>query len=307
MPDNVFAVEDELEEQPLEETQAQVATSEPEAGTGGNEAEGDDDLFSFLDNDAGPDEEAPVEEAEETEAAPEATLPPVPAATPFDKLTEQFATFLERQNTPAPVAAPAPPVWVPPFERPEIIQKMAELEEQAIFSPDAARELRLLERKALQEENTYNTNLALAAQRDQLLGINALTTVRDSAYNALKSTASYVDRASFDAAEAEFIQDVFAGDQASYAAMAKNPQIRKQIANNAKVLAIETRAKTQAKPTAKPTTTARAAAPTTQTKPAPRSTGTGRDWASIDKRFAEDPDFEQNISTQAFLGKKRNK
>ena len=314
--DNIFDVGDEGEETLVEtpqETQAAPETSSPQpeaASTGGSEAGSEDDLFSFLDNDAGPD---PVEPLDQEQEAVEEESPEPPAATvasPMDRVAEQMAAFLERQNTPPPVPAAVAPVWVDPYERPENVTRLAELEEQALFSVEAARELRQLERKFDREASGHLLEETLGQERARLTGINALQSTRDTAFASLKASAPYVERSFYDAAETKFVQDVFGGDTSAYAAIASNPQIREQIANNAELAAIKARSRSQAKPTAKPPPSARPSATGTAKPVAPANVSItpGRTYTSIEDRLANDSNYNDDVSARAFgIGKKKER
>ena len=302
--DNIF--DTDAEEETLETTETQAApVAEAEQQADSPEAS-EDNLFDFLDNDAGADE---PEEDSPAEPAQQPPVPPVPAPpTAMDRMAEQMATFLERQSAPAVQQAPAAPVYVDPFERPENVAILADLEERAIFDVDAARQLRVLERKLDRESSDYRLNQALGQERSRLTGLTTLQSQREEAYTSLKATAPYVDRGSFDTAEAAFIKDVFGGDMAAYASAASQPLIRQQIANNAELASIKARASGRASPTAKPTTTARPAATAQAAKPAvARVQGAqGRSYNAIETRLAEDTDYESEISARAFgIGKRK--
>ena len=303
--DNIFDSA-EGEEEILETTETETTPAAEAEQQQTDNPEVQDDLFAFLDNDAGADEEE-AEPLPELDAAP--SHPPVPAPpTAMDRMAEQMASFLERQAAPAVQQAPAAPVYVDPFERPENVAILADLEERAIFDVDAARQLRVLERKLDRESNDYRLNQALGQERSRLTGLTTLQSQRDEAFTSLKAAAPYVDRGSYDTAEAAFIKDVFGGDMAAYASAASQPLIRQQIANNAELAAIKGRAAGRASPTAKPSTTARPAATAATAKPAAaKANGAqGRSYSAIETRLADDADYESEISARAFgIGKRK--
>ena len=188
--DNIF--ETDAEEETLETTETQTTpAAEAEQQADAPEAQ-EDNLFDFLDNDAGADE---PEEDSPAEPAQQPVAPPVPAPpTAMDRMAEQMATFLERQSAPVQQQAPVAPVYVDPFERPENVAILADLEERAIFDVDAARQLRVLERKLDRESNDYRLNQALGQERSRLTGLTTLQSQREEAYTSLKAAAPYVDR-----------------------------------------------------------------------------------------------------------------
>lgn len=290
--------EDEVEDTTTEQESTDVPVEQ--------ESE-DDDLFAELDTDL--EDEPEQEEQESTEEEEPAAAAPVP--TSLDLLTQQVtelaqmqAARLRQEQQPAPTQAP--PAWVDPFDREENKARLAELEGPAMFDLDKFRELRQFERDLQAERSQHQLDVQLSQQMGKLNGLSQLNTVRDQHLVEIrKNGAAYVDKSAYDSATEEFIKDVLNGDRAQYAELfAGSEQVRRQIANNAKVHAFEARQKKTAAPAAKPKPAPRSAARPSGAVSAP-APGT-RTKIPLSERLL-DADQQEEFSKNWFFSDKKKK
>lgn len=111
----------------------------------------------------------------------------------------------QRQQAAAP---PAPPAWVDPFERPENVAKLSELEERATWDPSALREMRSLERQWMDERTDHRMEQREAAIRQEMQGAQTYQQAKAQVLTSAQQYGDLVDVDTLNGIEAQVLRDV---------------------------------------------------------------------------------------------------
>lgn len=184
------------------------------------------------DFDLTPDLELPETDTPEVEEVEAEVTPPAPTVDPVMETVRQLAESMkadreeqrqrrERESQPA-----APAAWVDPYDRPDVIAKLDDLEDRAGYDSDARNQLRTFRRQLDDERMDYRVGQreqALRAEMQAAGQVDAVTrTLRDEA-------RQYGDLVTEEALTT-IADEVFAGQPAHVRANALNdPALRKLI------------------------------------------------------------------------------
>lgn len=176
---------------------------------------------------------APEETTSEvTSDTPEVIEEQPASAAPQLDLTQQVAELVqmqkaqfEAQQTQARQAAnPAPAAWVDPFDRPENQERLAELEEQAVYDPAAMRQLNALNRQLMQEQFRHDLEVERQTMRQEMTARQAY----EQATGSLRTEASRYGELVDTSTLTEIENEVFANIPEHQRAMAlQDPTMRK--------------------------------------------------------------------------------
>lgn len=166
--------------------------------------------------DLNPADPQPVEEVT-PEAVTSDTPEVVEAAPAQPDLTQQVAELVQLQkqeyearlNQQRQAAAPPPPpAWVDPFERPENVAKLSELEERATWDPSALREMRSLERQWMDERTDHRMEQREAAIRQEMQGAQTYQQAKAQVLTSAQQYGDLVDMDTLNGIEAQVLRDV---------------------------------------------------------------------------------------------------